>query len=245
MGTWMSHLRIAEKLLDRIPGLDPELFAIGSIGPDSGLPDEKWEHFDPPKKISHFEYLDGSSDCADLDFYRRHLVDVSPDDARRYSFLLGYFFHLATDNLWLEQVWRPHKAQYAGWLERDRSDFNTETKRDWYGQDFLYIRDHPDSFFHRVFLPAQYDENYLDFMSPAAFEHQLAYIKNFYQRDDEGVRKLYEREYLFLTKEQMDRFVDAAAATLIRIYTAVILSRQDTGTYRNSLDLVSLNEGDL
>ena len=38
MGTWMSHFRIAEKLLDKIEGLDPEFFAIGNIGPDSGLP---------------------------------------------------------------------------------------------------------------------------------------------------------------------------------------------------------------
>jgi hypothetical protein len=37
----------------------------------------------------------------------------------------------------------------------------------------------------------------------------------------------------------MDRFVDEAVRTLIGIYTAVVLAREDTGTYRNSLDLVS------
>ncbi|HUF38508.1 MAG TPA: zinc dependent phospholipase C family protein [Anaerolineales bacterium] len=235
MGTWLSHLRIADQLLDRIAGLDPEMFAIGSIGPDSGLPDAKWENFDPPKEISHFQYMEGASNCADLDFYRLHVADVPADDTRRYSFLLGYFFHLVTDNLWLEKIWRPHKAKYPDWIERDRAEFNTETKRDWYGQDFLYLRDHPDSFFHRVYLPAEYDENYLDFMSPAAFAHQLDYIKTFYQRTDEGVQKLYEREYVFLTKAQMDRFVDEAVVTLGEIYLTIIVPRRNTGSNRTSL----------
>jgi hypothetical protein len=54
MGTWICHLRIAEKLLERIEGLDPHAFAIGNIAPDSGIPDENWRTFNPPKLITHF-----------------------------------------------------------------------------------------------------------------------------------------------------------------------------------------------
>ncbi|NJN44012.1 MAG: hypothetical protein HC806_04320 [Anaerolineae bacterium] len=104
MGTWMSHLRIAEKLLEKINGLDPEMFATGNIGPDSGIPDEKWQTFDPPKAISHFEYREDSAHCADLVFYRKYLKDVSSSEKEKYSFLLGYFFHLVTDNLWLDRI---------------------------------------------------------------------------------------------------------------------------------------------
>ncbi len=218
MGTWLSHLRIAEILLAQIGGLDEEMVAIGSIGPDSGLPDEKWESFDPPKEVSHFHYLDDRSDCADLDFYRRYLSGVSPAEAPRFSFLLAYFFHLVTDNLWLEQIWRPHKARHAAWFKQDPTTFNQATKRDWYGLDFLYLRDHPGSFFHRVFLDAEYDQNYLDFMSPSAFAHQLGYIKTFYRRTDEAVQALYTRPYDYLSRDQMDRFVAEASADLVAIY---------------------------
>jgi len=34
------------KLVNRITGLDPAYFAVGNIAPDSGIPDENWEHFD-------------------------------------------------------------------------------------------------------------------------------------------------------------------------------------------------------
>lgn len=54
MAIWIAHLRLAENLLARIPNLDEAQFAIGNIAPDSGVPDEKWEHFDPPKEVTHF-----------------------------------------------------------------------------------------------------------------------------------------------------------------------------------------------
>ncbi len=240
MGTWISHLRIAEILLERIEGLDPEMFAIGSIGPDSGLPDEKWENFDPPKKVSHFEYREDSSDCADLDFFRHYLHALTPDDSRKYSFLLGYFFHLVTDNLWTEMIWRPHKARFAEWLERDRDTFSRETKRDWYGLDFIYVRDHPGSLFQRVFVEAQFEENYLDFMSPAAFAHQLDYIKTFYQREDDAVRQLYEREFKYLTKAQMDEFVDASVELLMRVYDSIIMGKANLGESRTALEIIGI-----
>lgn len=54
MATWIGHLRIAEHLLNEIEGLDESYFALGSLAPDSGVPDENWENFDPPSEITHF-----------------------------------------------------------------------------------------------------------------------------------------------------------------------------------------------
>jgi len=45
---------LAENLLGLIEGLDPAYFAIGNVAPDSGVPDENWENFDPPPEITHF-----------------------------------------------------------------------------------------------------------------------------------------------------------------------------------------------
>jgi len=38
LATWIAHLRLAENLLERIPGLDAAQFAIGNVAPDSGIP---------------------------------------------------------------------------------------------------------------------------------------------------------------------------------------------------------------
>ena len=122
MATWIVHLRLAENLLDLISGLDVQQFAIGNVAPDSGIPDEKWETFDPQGEVTHFHRLDDDlRRCADLDFYRRYLVSVDPVDesGKRFSFLLGYFFHLVTDNLWRERVFLPTRGRFAEEFESD------------------------------------------------------------------------------------------------------------------------------
>ena len=40
----MVHLRIADKLLDSIPGLSPAEFVVGNIAPDSGVPNGTGQH---------------------------------------------------------------------------------------------------------------------------------------------------------------------------------------------------------
>src|SRR5688500_4628335 len=104
MGTWISHLRVAEILLDKLPYLDAAVFACGSLSPDSGIPNADWSAFDPPKEVTHF--LDRGQDegrIKDLEFYRAYLADV-PRDNPNYSFLLGYFLHLIYDNLWAIRI---------------------------------------------------------------------------------------------------------------------------------------------
>ena len=53
MASWMVHLRIADKLLDKIPNLSPVEFIVGNIAPDSGVPNEDWSRFPPDTKTSH------------------------------------------------------------------------------------------------------------------------------------------------------------------------------------------------
>jgi hypothetical protein len=218
MATWIAHLRIAESLLTQIPGLDPGQFAIGNIAPDAGIPDEKWEHFDPPPEVTHFKRSHSvHKDIADLDFYRGYLADVSPDDTGCFSFRLGYFFHLITDNLWTMEIGKPTSGRYAEQFVADQS-FIWEVKRDWYGLDHIYVRQHPDSLYWRVFLDALPGSVEMDFLPPQALSRQLRHIKAFYQRDDDEIRAMMARPMTYLSKEAMDRFVEDASARLFRIY---------------------------
>ena len=50
----MVHLRIADKLLDQLKDIDETAFVMGNIAPDSGVPNEDWTKFTPPKTVSHF-----------------------------------------------------------------------------------------------------------------------------------------------------------------------------------------------
>ena len=57
MASWMVHLRVADELLKQIESLDEQAFVMGNIAPDSGVPNEDWTVFQPPKDVSHFSEI--------------------------------------------------------------------------------------------------------------------------------------------------------------------------------------------
>ncbi len=238
MATWMAHLRIAEALLERLPGLDPEGFAIGSVAPDAGIPDEHWERFDPPPEVTHFKRSHSvHKDIADLEFYRNYLRGVDPADRRRFSFRLGYFFHLVTDNLWTIQVGRPTQERFAEKFAADKG-FIWEVKRDWYGLDHLYVRAQPDCLYWRVFLAAEPQDAELDFLPSEALPRQLKHIKAYYQLEDDEIRTMMSRPKRYLTAEQMDRFVVQAIEALHTIYHMLWPEPPDLEGLNSSLELL-------
>ena len=235
----MAHLRIAENLLARIPNLDAGQFAIGSIAPDSGIPDENWEKFDPPPAVTHFERSQSvHKDIADLDFYRGYLADIPQDDAARFSFRLGYFFHLITDNLWTLEVGKPTQERFAEQFAAD-DKFIWEVKEDWYGLDQIYVREYPDCLFWRVFLDAQPAFAELDFLPPAALPRQLNIIKSFYQRNDDEIKAMMARPMIYLSKSEMDRFVDDATERIYTIYRNLWPTPPDLDGLSSSLELLT------
>jgi hypothetical protein len=221
MATWIAHLRIAEDLLDHIPGLDAAQFAIGNIAPDSCIPDENWGKFDPPPQVTHFKRSDSiHKDIADLDFYRKYLANISLQDAARFSFRLGYFFHLITDNLWTIKVGKPTEDRYPERFAADKN-FIWEVKKDWYGLDQIYVRAHADCLFWRVFLNAEPVSADLDFLPSKALDRQLKHIKTFYQRHDKDIDEMCARSFVYLSSTDMDAFVLETTDQLKKIYYAL------------------------
>lgn len=243
MATWIVHLRLAENLLQRIEGLDPAWFAMGNVAPDSGIPDEEWDSFTPPPEVSHYLLPRVEDqplrDSADLRFYRDYLASVdAAADPLRFSFLLGYFFHLVTDNLWTHQIGLPTHARFGRELEADPK-FIWQIKRDWYGLDFAHVRSHPQSLFWTVFLGCAYTEDMLDLMPPEAVQQRIDYIRTLYQRTDEEAESWYvRRPGLYLSREEMDRFVEGATAYLLQTYEWTSEEGADTAAAETVLQLL-------
>lgn len=222
MASWMVHLRIADNLMNLIGGLDAEQFGIGNIAPDAGVPDENWENFKPAPQITHFQAgQEAAFPSQDLVFFRHYLASIEWDEnPERFSFLLGYFFHLITDNLWSVKIHQPTRVRYAYEFER-YPGFIGEVKRDWYGLDFIYLEAHPEALFWRVFLESQYRSNYLDILPLEAIQERVRYIKEFYQRRDEKIEQLTTRPFEYLNQEIMDTFVDKTTERLFQIYELI------------------------
>lgn len=219
MGTWISHLRIAEKLLGHLPGLDPAAFAYGSLAPDSGLPNADWSAFDPPKTVTHF--LNPGQDegqIADLDFYRQHVAGLPADGGQEYSFRLAYFFHLICDNLWWVWIIQRAERDFAALIAEKGVNAWWEMKKDWYDLDHRYVRDHPDGLYWRVLRPAPLPAASVPYLPAAALHQQMSYIKDFYSTPGDRV---LDRPYPYLNEAVMSRFVSDATGALLRLQAAL------------------------
>jgi hypothetical protein len=238
MASWIVHLRIAEALLACFPEHDPVRFALGSVAPDSGIPDEKWETFTPPPAVTHFGDSSGAHrKLADLEFYRRYLLplrDGATDTLR--SFRLGYFAHLITDNLWSREIGLPTMQRFCKEFAANK-DFIWEVKNDWYGLDFIYVRDHPGSLFWRVFLGARPELGGLDFLLPEGVRRNVEHIQQYYQRKDAEIQELYKRPYIYLSMKQADKFVDESSREINRIFNHLWNNGASTDGVVSALDL--------
>jgi len=231
MATWVAHLRIAEILYQTFAGIDPVSFSIGSVAPDHDIPDNIRRSAVIPGD-SHFR-VSGKEPwgIGDLEFYRRYVgsVDELPEDSARLSFLLGYAFHLVTDNLWNNRIFGPTRVRFREKFEAD-PNFIWEVKRDWYGIDDEYLHSNPDVACWKVFLGCQYTHDYLDFMPQKAIQESLERISDFYQNKNNVLENwIGNRPKIYLSTSEMDGFVEDTGRQLMRIYQ--FLRRNDvTGT---------------
>jgi len=210
MASWMIHLRIADKLLDRLANIEITEFIMGNIAPDSGVPNEDWSVFTPSGDISHFkeESLDGWKNINIDKFINEHFTieQIKRYTNKEFSFFLGYYTHLLTDIEWVKQICKPSEEKFASLCnEIGRVNFIWTLKKDWYDLDFLYLKKNPE--FRAFILYEQakdFRNTFMDIFAEDAFENRRQYITGFYLegRDD------LEREYPYLNEQQTEQFVN-------------------------------------
>lgn len=217
MASWMVHLRIADKLLDKIPDLSPVEFIMGNMAPDSGVPNEDWSSFSPSTKVSHFRTDDGSfRKEIDLNAYlSRYFAPEQKAgyNEKQYSFYLGYYTHLLTDCLWTKFILAPSRDKFAEERAADKAGWIARMKDDWYDLDFLYLKKHPGFRAFRAYLGSVgFVNTYMDFFAPDAFDNRREYITNFYLQENSNL----DRDYPYLTEAEADGFVEKAVISILQ-----------------------------
>ena len=144
MATWITHMRIAEHFMDIDERLNCVDFLIGNIAPDCGVRKEDGNGFIPDKSITHWK-LDGIDN--DTEDFRIKYVQRENE---HFNFYLGYYFHLLTDNAW---KYFPLKGiKIVNRRMKVDEDLSWDIiKKDWNGQDRLYLQNNPNSIFFKVF----------------------------------------------------------------------------------------------
>lgn len=214
MASWMVHLRIADRLLEKVVNVSAEHFIMGNIAPDSGEPNEDWSSYTPDKATSHYEECgaDGKkiirTDRFVAEYFTKEMQDRYTKE--QYSFYLGYLTHLLTDILWKRDVYEKSVEAYR---DRPAEELNTfvweKLKRDWYDLDFLYLKKHPDFRAFQIYRGlVGFENSYMDMFSRQAFDNRRIYITDFYSAGRDNV----ERKYQYLTPKRVDAFVEECCA---------------------------------
>ncbi|MFB9993483.1 zinc dependent phospholipase C family protein [Deinococcus oregonensis] len=215
MGTWISHFRVAELLLERLPGLDAQQFVIGNVAPDSGRPNHDVTSFDPPKSVTHFlQPGEDEGRIRDLTFYRDFVEPLRGGDLSRFSFMLGYFTHLVTDNLWMHLIGHSTEKAFAAEFAQDNYATWSRVKDDWYGLDHKYLRDFPDNAFARWVVDAPNPPSPFSFLPSDALAYRLDDLREFYSHPEDFV---LDREYPYLSEASMNRAVQDCARESIAL----------------------------
>ena len=209
MASWMVHLRVADKLLNRLEGITETEFIVGNIAPDSGVPNADWTAYAPSSEVSHFKtYLEDGKVRIDVKSYleRYFTAEQRADYSQeQYSFYLGYLTHLLTDLEWIAHIYSPSVARYPEAYAEDSHKLLWTLKKDWYDLDFLYLKKHPDFRAFRIYENAVgFVNRYMDIFAQDAFDNRREYITGFYR----GGREDIEREYTYLTEAQAQQFVE-------------------------------------
>ncbi len=217
MASWMVHLRVADKLLEKIEGLEDSSFILGNIAPDSGVPNEDWSVFSPPGNVTHYRTKPEDKTFIDIDKYtedyftKEKIKGYSP---KEYSFFLGYYTHLLTDIEWTRMVHSEGVNEENAKKENmSLSDFIWKNKEDWYDLDFLYLEQHPDFRAFDIYESTEDITNvFMKEFAEDAFENRREYICGYYRSNNHGN---LHREYKYLTKERSDRFVDETVQKIL------------------------------
>jgi hypothetical protein len=216
MASWLTHLRISEMIKQKVSEIDFPYFIIGSIAPDSGVPDESQRNYTPSKEVTHYRYQkDGS--VADMDesmFFNNYLVPekiMTRSDSTR-SFLWGYYFHLMSDKLWLEEFFNHFKTNYESEFSNPDKDFVDFIREEMFSLDFEYLKNNGRELVNQL---KDFDGNvnfFNEFDSDYIYDSKKR-IVDFYC----GEPVQLNREYKYLSPQLMEDFIAKASEKCISI----------------------------
>ncbi len=198
MATWLTHLRVSERLIDKIKISDHSLFFAGSIAPDSDiLPD-----------ISHWCVNGDKTTCDVSSFYYKYITNYTfPSD---FNFYLGYYVHLLTDVMW-------HKQKIAPIKIFDKVIIKN-IKETWKRVDYNFLSNQKE-FYPIIAMgeTAKLKKQWFDYYTFSQVKELVEYITNSCKVSSD------ETQYVDINvKHEIEQFIDGASIQIYQILREVI-----------------------
>ena len=237
MATWITHLMIADSVLQHFPELDKHGFCVGNIAPDCNVENEDWSAFTPSREVTH--WMQGErKKASDCDAYYEQYIAKRRDQiqsAEEYAFLMGYYAHLITDAAFQKMI-RDEKRVKAVWkrikenenLQEQSADMD-ETwdnakklipKRVWVGHIYSleaeYLNAHPDSGYLTEILPLKAFPDYIDYFPKGAIVRKIGVMGYLPKINEEPV------EWIAISREEYEAYIGDTIQMILKRFSEVI-----------------------
>ena len=231
MATWITHLMIADRVLEVITELDRQAFCVGNIAPDCNVENEDWTQFVPSREITHWMSADRkvATDCER--FYDEYILkrEHEIDSNHEKSFLLGYYAHLIADAEFQRYIREPERVASAwtrmkeypvllekakgileNWDTVKRLISKSERLKDIYTMEAEYLEMHPDSGYLTEILELKSFPDYIDYLPKGAIVRKIG-VMGYLPKKELGTYP-----FVAMTREEYFAFLDAATEQIVR-----------------------------
>ncbi len=230
MPTWITHLIIADNVINEIPELDKQCFCVGSIAPDCNVENEDWTQFVPSKKVTHWMSSD-SKTPTDCDRFYKEYIENRKDQIptnQELSFLLGYYAHLVADSEFqkyagdenrIAKAWErinqhPKLAQKASKMPPNWNSIKTlvgkeELKKDRYTIEAEYLEENPNTGYITEILNLKSFPDYIDYLPKGAIVRKIG-IMGYMPKKETGTYP-----FMAMTREEFATYIDITTKKII------------------------------
>lgn len=227
MAFWVTHLIVADRILELIPWLDRRGFSVGNIAPDCNIPNSDWSAFTPSREATHFMSGKVKKLSAGDTFAKKYLTDCENVSNEQYSFFLGYYTHLTADALFynmihddqrLENALRRAIAKYGVSGEIEGCDKWTAVKKlvpkdmrtkEINSMEAEYLKKHPNSAYITEILALDSFPDYIDFLPHGSITDKIR-MMGYMPSMDEGCE-----EPVAISRGEYKKFLDDTVALVI------------------------------
>ncbi len=231
MPTWVTHLIIADKVLQEFPEIDRRGFCVGNIAPDCNIENADWTAFTPSREVTH--WMKGqrktASDCDPFceEYILKRKSEIHSE--KEYGFLLGYYAHLLTDAAFQAMI-RDERRVAAAWSRIEADDAlcrqGEGLPRTWDSVKLLipknvrmheicvmeaeYLKENPSSGYLTEILPLKEFPDYINYLPHGSIVRKIGVMGYIPQEDASLVKPIS------LSREEFETFVKNTVELVIR-----------------------------
>ncbi len=228
MSTWVTHMMVADRVVQQIPTLIRHEFFVGNIAPDCNVENEDWTSFTPSREVTH--WMQGTKkvmeDCER--FLQKYVEKREPLGVQERSFLFGYYAHLVTDAEFqrcirdeerIKAAWRrikkhPELSKLSAGMEETWDSVKLLINRKERGKDIFsierkYLDRHPESGYLTDIIGLTAFPDYIDYLPKGAIARKVKVMGWIPQKE------VSQYPFIGMSVEEYLGFVEDAARLVV------------------------------